>query len=469
METTSNQTISSFEYDQQIQTQNIVYLNYQEHEQCQQETQENELSSNEQQMIQEEWLKEYNISQMLQDFKAIDNEETIEQQEEQFFEEEMSSTQQLQQSCQINYEYNKRKPESSLFQDSNEKPTILLKPIIFRVLNFEETMEKIDQMLDISWKCIVHKNISIIPHNSGYIISLLVKPQYYDLILPLQDLLSVSLDDECKTLQMQNTNKSDMNNTQLVNTDKSNQLTVKVTTRRATMLVDHVELFMSQVESAVGQHRSAFMNGDPKISQHPSGKYLIALDLFESHSDEILSKFGDVIYADKQQSQENQPLESLPIKQAQTEPQVPSQNAILQESDQKAEAPSQLVNASENTAAQKQKAEPHTPNREAPVQTSHPVKFHVRNCEETLKAIESALKMPREKFIDGSSYISAGSPGYNLSFLVKSHVYEQVRPLQETLSIQTERMESVVKPEQQTDGGPSKCLFELGRRMKFII
>ncbi|CAL6106962.1 Hypothetical_protein [Hexamita inflata] len=193
------------------------------------------------------------------------------------------------------------------------------------------------------------------------------------------------------------------------------------------MLVDHVELFMSQVESAVGQHRSAFMNGDPKISQHPSGKYLIALDLFESHSDEILSKFGDVIYADKQQSQENQPLESLPIKQAQTEPQVPSQNAILQESDQKAEAPSQLVNASENTAAQKQKAEPHTPNREAPVQTSHPVKFHVRNCEETLKAIESALKMPREKFIDGSSYISAGSPGYNLSFLVKSHVYEKFK------------------------------------------
>ncbi|CAL6057987.1 Hypothetical_protein [Hexamita inflata] len=228
--------------------------------------------------------------------------------------------------------------------------------------------------------------------------------------------------------------------------DQSNQLT----TRRATMLVDHVELFMSQVESAIGQHRSTFMNGDPKISQHPSGKYLIALDLFESHSDEILSKFGDVIYADKQQSQENQPLESLPIKQAQTEPQVPSQNAILQESDQKAEAPSQLVNASENTAAQKQKAEPHTPNREAPVQTSHPVKFHVRNCEETLKAIESALKMPREKFIDGSSYISAGSPGYNLSFLVKSHVYEQVRPLQETLSIQTERKESVVKPEQQT-------------------
>ncbi|CAL6057988.1 Hypothetical_protein [Hexamita inflata] len=228
--------------------------------------------------------------------------------------------------------------------------------------------------------------------------------------------------------------------------DQSNQLT----TRRATMLVDHVELFMSQVESAIGQHRSTFMNGDPAISQHPSGKYLIALDLFESYFDEILSKFGDAIYADKQQSQENPQPEVLPIKQAYKEPEVPSQNAIQQESDQKAEAPSQLVNTSENIAAQKQKAEPQTPNREVPVQTSHPVKFHVRNCEETLKAIESALKMPREKFIDGSSYISAGSPGYNLSFLVKSHVYEQVRPLQETLSIQTERKESVVKPEQQT-------------------
>ncbi|CAL6057351.1 Hypothetical_protein [Hexamita inflata] len=554
METTSNQTLqSSSEYYQQLQTKNIEYLYYQDQEHYQQqETQEIELSSNEQQIIQDQWLKEYNIQQMLQESKTISNKESQEQ-EEQLFEDEISST---------------------LYQ----KPTILLKPITFQILNLEETMEKIDKMLNISWKYIIHKNISIIPHNQGYILSFLIKPQYYDLILPLQDQLSVLLDDEkidqnidqnvqivnseisnplqSQTSQQappvnkesalqQNTDgnqnkptepcpelKKELSSSNIItflvedveqfltnvehrinqarsvfmygkpninkhitgryilsftavplyrdiiqrhyldyqysavkissktnlnqasahliapfqrSMDQNNQLS----TRRATMLVDHVELFMSQVESAMGQHRSTFMNGDPVISQHSSGKYVIALDLFESYSNEILSKFGDFIYADKQQSQENPQPGLLATQQMQTEPEVLSKNIIQQESNQKAEAPSQLVNASENTAAQKQKAEPHIPIREVPVYTSHPVKFHVRNCEETLKAIESALKMSREKFIDGSSYISAGMPGYNLSFLVKSHVYEQVRSLQETLSIQTERIESVVKPEQQ--------------------
>ncbi|CAL6057373.1 Hypothetical_protein [Hexamita inflata] len=311
-------------------------------------------------------------------------------QQEENQEEELTSMSSFQPDRQVNLEKDENKEQSEQIINSalldtdsqnNQKLAQQFKQVKFHVKDCEETIKKIESILNVNREQFMHGKTSISPGKTGVYLSFFVKPQYYELIWPLQELLankeqiqSVQPDSPIVPKAKKNKNKS---------------------VKPITFLIDNVGQFILQIEQFLGVQRSVFTQGQPNIQKH-KGKYILQLMTSQQYYDKICKQFSNFIYN--------------------------GQNKIVNIDKIKQEKYKKISTSIMNG------------------QTKFQVQFHVWNCEGVLKSIESILKIPREKFINENLTIVPKKPGFNLQFNVIPEYIDQVKPLQEQLSLKLEQI-----------------------------
>ncbi|CAL6022363.1 Hypothetical_protein [Hexamita inflata] len=304
-------------------------------------------------------------------------------------EEELSSMSSFQPDRQLGPEKDENKEVSEQIINStlidansqiNQQLASQLKSVKFHVKDCEETFQKIESILNVNREQFMHGKASISPSKTGVSLSFYVKPQYYELIWPLQELLTLK-----KQIQ------SVQPDSAIVPKAKKDKKSVKP----ITFLIDNVEQFLLQIEQFLGVQRSVFIQGQPNIQKH-KGKYILQLMTSQQYYDRICKQCSNFLYNGQNQMENISKIQQEKLKKI--------QNPIIKG------------------------------------QTKFQVQFHVWNCEGVLKSIESILKIPREQFMNDKPIIVPKKPGFNLQFNVKPDYIDQVKPLQEQLSLKLEQM-----------------------------
>ncbi|CAL6057349.1 Conserved_hypothetical protein [Hexamita inflata] len=336
-------------------------------------------------------------------------------------EEELTSMSSFQPDRQVNLEKDENKEqseqinESSLLdadQQNNQQLASQLKSVKFRVLDSEDTFKKIESILNVNRAQFMHGKASISPGKTGVSLSFFVKPQYYELIWSLQELLANK--EQIQSVQ---------SDSPIVPKAKKNNQNVKP----ITFLVDNVELFLQQIENILNIQRQAFMQGKPDIKKHSTGKYILQIFTPPQYYNLIYQTFSNYLHIGNKTKKNK----SIPNNQ--------SQKSVLQNKGGNQNQPKLIKSQQKPCVAETKRKH----KQKKPVKTDQPkfvqVKFYVNNCEETLKSIEQILQVPRERFVHGKLNIL----GQLLQFLVEPEYLEQVQPLQQQVSLKIDEEQTV--------------------------
>ncbi|CAL6057976.1 Hypothetical_protein [Hexamita inflata] len=331
-------------------------------------------------------------------------------------EEELSSMSSFQPDRQVGPEKDENKEEAEQIINSalgdadsqnNYKQASQLKSVKFHVKDCEETFQKIESIMNVNREQFMHGKASISPSKTGVSLSFFVKPQYYELIWPLQELITIQ--EQIQSVQP---------DSPIVPKAKQNNQTVKP----ITFLIDNVERFLSQIENTLNIQRSAFMQGKPDIKKQSTGKHILQIFTPPQYYDRIYQTFSNYLHISNK-TKKNQ---SIPNNQ--------SQESVLKNIGGTQNQP-KLIKSLQKPCVAETKSKP---KQKKPVKTDQPkfvqVKFHVHDCEETLKSIEQILCVPRERFLHGKLGMTPMKQGQLLQFFVKPEYQKLIQPLQTQLS-----------------------------------
>ncbi|CAL6106961.1 Hypothetical_protein [Hexamita inflata] len=380
---------------------------------------------------------------------------------------------------------------------NNQQLASQLKQVKFHVKDCEETFKKIESILNVNREQFMHGKASISPNKTGVSLSFFVKPQYYELIWPLQELLTIKkqiqsvqpdspivpkvkqnnqsvkpitfLIDNVErflsqientlniqrsafmqgkpdikkqstgkhilqiftplqyynAIQQQFSNYMHIGNKQKKNIIKQQSETVKITNKNMqqansdskakinkiiTFLIDNVEQFLKQIEQTIGVLRSAFMHGKPNINMHNTGKQILSFTTPIQYYDKIFQRFTKFLYSGLRQKANNESL-NLQLKH-ETELKKP------------------IISHIQKPLVTK-------------VQQYEGLIFHVIDCEEALKIMESTLNVKREYFMEGIQTVTKTQFGYQLQFVAKQNYIELLKSLQESLFLKFEKVVSI--------------------------
>ncbi|CAL6022337.1 Hypothetical_protein [Hexamita inflata] len=253
----------------------------------------------------------------------------------------------------------------------------------FRVLDCEETLKQIETIINVPREQFMHGKASIGPSEPGFDLSFFVIPEYYELVWPFQELLTIQQQIKKEKLPEIFTSQPEQRSSvQPQPIQKQNQLT---TTKIITFLIDDVERFLFKVEQTIGVLRSAFMHGKPNVMMHATGKYIVSFTTPLQYYDRLYKQFGDCIHIGKQKK-----------------------NNTMQ---------SEAVSSGDQNSSKIQET----------ISTSKIITFQTDNVEQFLQQIETKLGVSRSVFMRGKPNIQHGTGKKILSFT--SQYFEEISKL----------------------------------------
>ncbi|CAL6022317.1 Hypothetical_protein [Hexamita inflata] len=168
----------------------------------------------------------------------------------------------------------------------------------FRVLDCEETLKQIETIINVPREQFMHGQPSTSPSEPGFDLSFFVILEYYELVWPFQELLSIQQQIQKEILpEIFTAQPEQRSSVQPQPIQKYNQST---TTKIITFLIDDVERFLYKIEQTIGVLRSVFMHGKPNAMMHATGKYIVSFTTPLQYNDRLYKQFGDCIHIGKQ-------------------------------------------------------------------------------------------------------------------------------------------------------------------------
>ncbi|CAL6057345.1 Hypothetical_protein [Hexamita inflata] len=164
----------------------------------------------------------------------------------------------------------------------------------FHVLDCEETLKQIESILKVPRELFMHGQPSTSPSEPGFDLSFFVIPEYYELVWPFQELLTIQQQIQKEILP---TYPEQRNSVIPQPIQKQNQIS---TNQIITFLIDDVERFLFKIEQTIGVLRSTFMHGKPNVMVHATGKYIVSFTTPLQYYERLSQQFGDCIHIGKQ-------------------------------------------------------------------------------------------------------------------------------------------------------------------------